>query len=142
MLRLEGQGGPGHRELAQHRPRYRPGVCPRGRGGGGSDEAEGKGRIITVSSEAGSFPAQRMTTYCVSKAGVTMLMKCMALEPAQFGIRVNASAPGLTRTNINRNDLGDETFPKARLARIPLGRVMAPEDLVGPRFSWPRPTRT
>jgi NAD(P)-dependent dehydrogenase (short-subunit alcohol dehydrogenase family) len=40
-------------------------------------------------------------------------------------------APGLTRTDINRKDLEDETFLKARLARIPVGRVLSPEDLVG-----------
>jgi NAD(P)-dependent dehydrogenase (short-subunit alcohol dehydrogenase family) len=72
-----------------------------------------------------------MTAYCVSKAGVIMLTKCMALELAQYGIRVNALAPGLTRTDINRKDLEDEAFLKLRLARIPLGRVLNPEDLVG-----------
>ena len=94
-------------------------------------KARGKGKIINVSSESGGFPAQRMTAYCVSKAGVAMLTKCMALELAQYGIRVNALAPGLTRTDINRKDLEDEAFLKARLTRIPLGRVLAPEDLVG-----------
>jgi len=94
-------------------------------------KARGKGKIINVSSEAGGFPSQRMTAYCVSKAGVAMLTKCMALELAPYGIRVNALAPGLTRTDINRKDLEDETFLKARLARIPLERVLAPEDLVG-----------
>jgi NAD(P)-dependent dehydrogenase (short-subunit alcohol dehydrogenase family) len=94
-------------------------------------KARGRGRIINVSSEAGGFPAPRMTAYCVSKAGVAMLTKCMALELAQYGIRVNALAPGLTRTDINRKDLEDETFLKARLARIPVGRVLSPEDLVG-----------
>jgi NAD(P)-dependent dehydrogenase (short-subunit alcohol dehydrogenase family) len=91
----------------------------------------GKGKIINVSSEAGGFPAPRMTAYCVSKAGVAMLTKCMALELAAHGIRVNALAPGLTRTDINRKDLEEEAFLKARLQRIPLGRVMNPEDLVG-----------
>lgn len=94
-------------------------------------KARGKGKIVNVSSEAGGFPAPRMTAYCVSKAGVAMLTKCMALELAAHGIRVNALAPGLTRTDINRKDLEDETFLKARLQRIPLGRVMNPEDLVG-----------
>ena len=42
-----------------------------------------------------------------------------------------ALAPGLTRTHINRKDLEDETLLKARLARIPLGRVLMPEDLAG-----------
>jgi NAD(P)-dependent dehydrogenase (short-subunit alcohol dehydrogenase family) len=91
----------------------------------------GRGKIINIASEAGGFPAQRMTPYCVSKAGVIMLTKCMALELAQYGIRVNALAPGLTRTDINRKDLEDEAFLKMRLARIPLGRVLNPEDLVG-----------
>ena len=36
-----------------------------------------------------------------------------------------------TRTDINRKDLEDESFLKMRVARIPLGRVMGPEDLVG-----------
>ncbi len=94
-------------------------------------KARGRGKIINISSEAASFPAQRMTAYCVSKAGVAMLTKCMALELAPHGIRVNALAPGLTRTDINRKDLEDENFLKMRVARIPLGRVMDPEDLVG-----------
>jgi NAD(P)-dependent dehydrogenase (short-subunit alcohol dehydrogenase family) len=94
-------------------------------------KARGRGKIINVSSEAAGFPAQRMTAYCVSKAGVAMLTKCMALELAPHGIRVNALAPGLVRTDINRKDLEDEGFLKMRVARIPLGRVMNPEDLVG-----------
>jgi len=91
----------------------------------------GRGKIVNISSEAAGFPAQRMTAYCVSKAGVAMLTKCMALELAAHGIRVNALAPGLTRTDINRKDLEDESFLKMRVARIPLGKVMNPEDLVG-----------
>jgi 3-oxoacyl-[acyl-carrier protein] reductase len=89
------------------------------------------GKIINITSEAAGFPAQRMTAYCVSKAGVAMLTRCMALELAAHGIRVNALAPGLTRTDINRKDLEDEEFLQMRLAKIPLGRVMTPEDLVG-----------
>ncbi|HSC71617.1 MAG TPA: 3-oxoacyl-ACP reductase family protein [Candidatus Methylomirabilis sp.] len=94
-------------------------------------KARNRGKIINVSSEAAGFPAPRMTAYCVSKAGVAMLTKCMALELAPHGIRVNALAPGLVRTDINRKDLEDESFLKMRVARIPLGRVMNPEDLVG-----------
>ncbi len=91
----------------------------------------GYGKIINISSEAAGFPAPRMSAYCVSKAGVSMLTKCMALELAQHGIRVNALAPGLTRTDLNRKDLEDQAFLQARVARIPQGRVMSPEDLVG-----------
>ena len=88
------------------------------------------GKIVNVSSEAAGFPAPRMSAYCVSKAGIAMLTKCMALELSEYGIRVNALAPGLTRTDLNRRDLEDQAFLKARVARIPLGRVMSPEDLV------------
>lgn len=88
-----------------------------------------RGKIINVSSEAAGFPAPRMSAYCVSKAGVSMLTKCMALELAPFGIRVNALAPGLTRTDLNRRDLENEAFLQARLARIPLAHVMDPEEL-------------
>jgi NAD(P)-dependent dehydrogenase (short-subunit alcohol dehydrogenase family) len=91
----------------------------------------GRGKIVNVSSEAAGFPAPRMSAYCVSKAGIAMLTKCMALELAQYGIRVNALAPGLTRTDLNSKDLDDPEFYKQRVARIPLGRVMSPEDLVG-----------
>jgi len=91
----------------------------------------GKGKIINIASDGGGFPAPRMSAYCVSKAGLIMLTKCMALELAQYGIRVNALAPGMTKTDINRKDLEDEAFLKARLLRIPLGRILSPEDLVG-----------
>jgi len=76
-------------------------------------------------------PAPRMSAYCVSKAGVAMLTRCMALELAEHGIRVNALAPGMTLTDINRDVLSDEAVLKMRLTRVPLGRVMSPEDLVG-----------
>jgi 3-oxoacyl-[acyl-carrier protein] reductase len=96
-----------------------------------SMKGRGYGKIINTSSEAANSPAPRMSAYCVSKAGIAMLTKCMALELAQYGIRVNALAPGLTRTDLNRADLEDEAFLKQRVARIPQGRVMAPDDLVG-----------
>ena len=89
------------------------------------------GKIINVSSEGAGFPGFELSAYCVSKAGVTMLTKCMALELAKYGIRVNTLAPGITWTDINRKDLEDEAFYKGRVARIPQGRVMEPGDLVG-----------
>ena len=94
-------------------------------------KARGRGKIINVSSDAATVPAPRLSAYCVSKAGVAMLTRCMALELAEHGIRVNALAPGMTLTDINRDVLSDEAVLKMRLTRVPLGRVMSPEDLVG-----------
>jgi NAD(P)-dependent dehydrogenase (short-subunit alcohol dehydrogenase family) len=72
-----------------------------------------------------------MTHYNVSKAGALHLTRQMAYELAPHGIRVNALAPGLTETDINRADLQDPGFRNGRLGRIPLGFIAEPGDHVG-----------
>ncbi|HUF93176.1 MAG TPA: SDR family oxidoreductase, partial [Candidatus Limnocylindria bacterium] len=69
--------------------------------------------------------------YNVSKAAAMALTRQMAYELAAYGIRVNALAPGLTETDMNRHDLADESFRTMRLGRIPLGFIGTPEDQVG-----------
>jgi NAD(P)-dependent dehydrogenase (short-subunit alcohol dehydrogenase family) len=64
----------------------------------------------------------------VSKAGVLALTRQMAFELAPYGIRVNAVAPGLTETDINRRDLADPAFRTMRLGRIPLNALAEPDD--------------
>lgn len=56
------------------------------------------GSIVNIASTAGRIPLAGASAYCVSKAGVIMLTKVMALELAQTGIRVNAVGPGYTTT--------------------------------------------
>src|SRR3954451_12101264 len=56
------------------------------------------GSIVNIASSAGRIPLAGAAPYCVSKAGVIMLTKVMALELAQTGIRVNAVGPGYTTT--------------------------------------------
>ncbi len=90
-----------------------------------------QGHIINVSSASQFTAGANVAHYCVSKAGVGMLTKAMALELAPHGIRVNAIAPGLIETDMNRHDIARDDFRAARLARIPLGLVGRPEDLVG-----------
>jgi NAD(P)-dependent dehydrogenase (short-subunit alcohol dehydrogenase family) len=67
----------------------------------------------------------------VAKAGIEMLTKQMALELAPHKIRVNALAPGLIETDLNRQDIADPAFRERRMARIPLHLIGVPEDLVG-----------
>jgi NAD(P)-dependent dehydrogenase (short-subunit alcohol dehydrogenase family) len=56
------------------------------------------GSIINIASSAAKIPLAGASPYCVSKAGVWMLTKVMALELATTGIRVNAVGPGYTTT--------------------------------------------
>ena len=88
------------------------------------------GAIVNVSSAGQAVAAPNLTHYCVSKAGVEMLTKQLALELAPHKIRVNAIAPGLIETDMNRADIAREDFRKRRLARIPLGEIGVPDDLV------------
>jgi NAD(P)-dependent dehydrogenase (short-subunit alcohol dehydrogenase family) len=94
-------------------------------------EAGRGGAIVNVTSTGQDAVAPNMTHYNVSKAGALKLTHQMAYELAPHGIRVNALAPGLTETDINREDLKDEAFRSGRLSRIPLGFIGTPEDQVG-----------
>ena len=89
-----------------------------------------EGAIVNVSSAGQALAAPNLAHYCVSKAGVEMLTKQMALELAPHRIRVNAISPGLIETDMNRRDIADPAFRERRMARIPLKEIGAPEDLV------------
>ena len=56
------------------------------------------GSIVAVSSISATVADREMGAYCVSKAGVDMLVKVAAVEWGAHGIRVNAVGPGVTRT--------------------------------------------
>src|SRR5215218_7034688 len=91
----------------------------------------GGGYIINVSSLNQFNAGVNVAHYCVSKAGIGMLTKTMALELAPHNIRVNAIAPGLIETDMNRHDIARPEFRDGRLARIPLKLIGRPDDLVG-----------
>jgi NAD(P)-dependent dehydrogenase (short-subunit alcohol dehydrogenase family) len=61
-------------------------------------EAGVGGSIVAVSSISGTLADRDMGAYCVSKAGVDMLVKVAAVEWGVHGVRVNAVGPGVTRT--------------------------------------------
>jgi NAD(P)-dependent dehydrogenase (short-subunit alcohol dehydrogenase family) len=90
-----------------------------------------RGCIVNVTSSNQSVLAPNMTHYVVSKTGAWALTRQMAFELAAYGIRVNAIAPGLTETDLNRADLANPEFRTGRLSRIPLDLIGVPEDQVG-----------
>jgi NAD(P)-dependent dehydrogenase (short-subunit alcohol dehydrogenase family) len=71
--------------------------------------------------------------YCASKAGAIMLTKCMALDGAKAGIRVNCVCPGFTETPMIEGYFADQPDPEAARAFAtglhPLGRLGKPRDI-------------
>jgi L-rhamnose 1-dehydrogenase len=87
-----------------------------------------RGAIVNVTSVNQATVAPNLSHYVVSKTAAHALTRQMAYELAPYGIRVNSVAPGLTETDINRNDLADPAFREMRLGRIPMHAMTEPED--------------
>jgi NAD(P)-dependent dehydrogenase (short-subunit alcohol dehydrogenase family) len=94
-------------------------------------EAGRGGTIINLASFAGLVADPLSAPYAASKGAVVQLTRTCAVEWAPHRIRVNAIAPGYTRTAMTAPALGDPTTRAAAIAKTPLGRVAEPEDLVG-----------
>ena len=92
--------------------------------------AHGQGGSMTLlSSTASVIAAPRSGAYAVAKAGINHLAVQLASEWGKSGIRINAVAPGVTRTDMIRAGLADDAAMQAAVAGIPLGRIAEPEDI-------------
>jgi gluconate 5-dehydrogenase len=95
--------------------------------------AQGEGgSILNISSVRGQLALRAgYTSYVAAKGALNMLTKQHATEWAPHGIRVNAISPTFVRTAMVADMLAQPGFYDSLIARIPLGRIAEPEDLIG-----------
>ena len=90
-----------------------------------------KGNIINIASMSGTvanFP-QKQAHYNASKAGVILLTKCLAIEWAEYNIRVNSISPGYTRTEMTA--MADPAMIAKWESLVPMRRMADPQELAG-----------
>jgi NAD(P)-dependent dehydrogenase (short-subunit alcohol dehydrogenase family) len=93
---------------------------------------QGRGRMINLSSQAGFVALPGESVYCMTKAGISHLTKCLAVEWGSYGITVNAVAPTFIATPGTAPALENDAFREDVIERIAaLHRVGQPMDVAG-----------
>ena len=96
-------------------------------------KAQGAGSIINISSMASHYGIPKVIAYSASKAAIEGMTRAMAVELAQYGIRVNCIAPGFIKTFMTEklNDIQKDTIMK----KIPMKKFGEPNDVIKDGFS-------
>jgi NAD(P)-dependent dehydrogenase (short-subunit alcohol dehydrogenase family) len=89
------------------------------------------GRIVNISSQAGVIALPGEPIYCMTKAAINHLTRCLAVEWGPHNINVNAVAPTFIETDGTRAALSSPNFERDILANIALGRVGQPMEVAG-----------
>jgi NAD(P)-dependent dehydrogenase (short-subunit alcohol dehydrogenase family) len=93
---------------------------------------QGYGRIVNLGSQAGAVALPGEAIYCMTKAAIAHLTRCLAVEWGSHGINVNAVAPTFIATEGTRPQLQDEAFRADVVERIAaLHRVGEPHEVAG-----------
>jgi glucose 1-dehydrogenase len=87
------------------------------------------GKIINISSVHEELPFPHFAPYCMSKGGMKMMTRDLAIELAPLGITINSIAPGAIETPINRALLNDPAKLSSLMQNIPLHRLGQPSDV-------------
>lgn len=82
-----------------------------------------RGSIINIASDLGIDPIPGIGAYGIAKAGIIMLSRQLALEFGKSGIRVNAIAPGMVKTDMNAQLRSTPEAERAIAAKVVLGRL-------------------
>jgi 2-hydroxycyclohexanecarboxyl-CoA dehydrogenase len=95
----------------------------------------GRGKVVTVASDAGRVGSSGEAPYSACKGGLIALTKTLAREMASKNIQLNVVCPGLTETNMLEQFMqgagNPEKLREAYRRAIPMGRLGKPEDLPG-----------
>ena len=92
---------------------------------------QGSGSIVNIDSLNTYAPVKNVTPYAMSKGGIVMMTRSLALEWGPKGVRVNTIAPGFILTDLTQKLWSDPTMQQWGLTNTPLGRMGKPEDMVG-----------
>ncbi|HNP70310.1 MAG TPA: 3-oxoacyl-ACP reductase family protein [Kouleothrix sp.] len=89
-----------------------------------------RGRIVNISSVSALMGRVKGGAHCASKAGLTLLTKVLAMELGQYGITVNAVAPGLVETAAQKEEMNlSSEYQNRYLQELPTGRLGQPSDI-------------
>jgi NAD(P)-dependent dehydrogenase (short-subunit alcohol dehydrogenase family) len=92
--------------------------------------ARSTGNIIMISSMASQYGIPKVIGYTASKSAVEGMTRALAVECAQYGIRVNCVAPGFIKTDMSWKALNTDPERKRRvLTRTPMARLGEPADV-------------
>ena len=92
----------------------------------------GGGAIVNMASQAGLVALPGESSYCIAKAAVVHLTRCLAVEWGEYGIRVNAVAPTFIETDGTAPALADPEFRADVVERIAaLHRIGVPSEVSG-----------
>lgn len=89
------------------------------------------GRIINIASIGAFLSVHEAAAYCASKGAVAMLTRCLGAEWTAYNITVNAIAPGVFETPLNRNLIHEPQRKASIMAHTPMKRFGAVEELQG-----------
>lgn len=88
----------------------------------------GGGTIVLTASEAGKVGTTGETMYASAKAGLIGFVKSVSREVARYGVRINATAPGVTETPMLRAQADQDRVINRTIRAIPLRRIAQPEE--------------
>ncbi|MBC9797402.1 SDR family NAD(P)-dependent oxidoreductase [Sinomicrobium weinanense] len=100
-------------------------------------KAHGGGSIVNISSMTSQYGIPKVIAYSASKTAIEGMTRAMAVELAQYGVRVNCVAPGFIKTKMSSKALDNDPERKNKvLGRTPMGKLGEPADIADAVFYY------